>query len=545
VYTVATDPALREAALREFLQRLEGELGPLHRELNEEVWLANVTGSPEHEKRSAELDARLRLQFAKREPFQFLTGTRDAGGVSDPMLARQLHVLIRTYRSHQISPSAIERMVRLEKSLESRFNNFRADLHGQRVGDNQIREVLQKSADSRERREAWEASKQIGAHVAGELLELVRERNAAARELGFANYYSMMLELEELEEDELFGLLDELEHGTRPLFEAYMRDLGQRLTRQFGLSAGGLRPWHVRDPFFQEAPPSDVDLDPYFAGRSLETLTSEFFSAIGLDIADLMARSDLYEKPGKCQHAFCMHLDRAQDIRVLCNLRPDEQWMGTMLHEFGHAAYDKYLDSALPYFLRAPAHMLTTEASAMLFGRLSKNAAWLSRYARVPEAEARAAAAACARATREQLLVQTRWCLVMCHMERALYRDPAQDLDTLWWNLVERFQGLVRPEGRHAPDWASKIHFSVAPVYYHNYMLGEMMASQLQRHLLERVVGDASAWDRYVTSPAVGEFLIRELYRPGKSTDWRGAVRRTTGRDLEAAPFVAELAATN
>jgi hypothetical protein len=72
-----------------------------------------------------------------------------------------------------------------------------------------------------------------------------------------------------------------------------------------------------------------------------------------------------------------------------------------------------------------------------------------------------------------------------------------------------------------------------------------MMASQLQRHLLERVVGDASAWDRYVTSPAVGEFLIRELYRPGKSTDWRGAVRRTTGRDLEAAPFVAELAATN
>jgi peptidyl-dipeptidase A len=545
MHTVAGDPAARETALHAFLERLEAELAPLHRELNEEIWLANVTGSPDHERRSAELDARLRLLFAQPEPYRFLLGTREAGGVPDTRLARQLDVLLRTYQSHQIPPAAIERMVRLEKSLESRFNNFRAELRGTRVGDNQIREVLQKSSDSRERREAWEASKQIGAQVREELLELVGERNTAARELGFSNYYSMMLELDELEEGELFRLLDELERGTRPLFEAYMRDLGQRLSRQFGIPAAELRPWHVRDPFFQDAPAADVDLDPHFAGRSLEALTTEFFSAIGLDIADLMARSDLYEKPGKCQHAFCMHIDRAQDIRVLCNLRPDEQWMGTMLHEFGHAAYDKYLDPRLPFFLRAPAHTLTTEASAMLFGRLSKNAAWLSRYARVPEVEARAAAAACARATREQLLVQTRWCLVMCHMERALYRDPAQDLDRLWWDLVERLQGLKRPEGRHAPDWASKIHFSVAPVYYHNYMLGEMMASQLQRHLLEHVLGDADAWDRYVTSPRVGEFLIRELYRPGKSTDWRGAVRRATGRDLEAAPFVAELAAAN
>ena len=545
MHTVAGDPAVRETALRAFLARLEADVAPLHRELNEEIWLANVTGSPDHERRSAELDARLRLLFAQPEPYRFLTGTRDAGGVADARLTRQLAVLIRTYQAHQIPPAAIERMVRLEKSLESRFNNFRADLRGQRASDNQIREVLQKSSDSKERREAWEASKQVGAEVVRELLELVRERNAAARELGFSNYYTMMLELDELEEGELFGLLDELERGTRPIFDDYMRDLRQRLARQFGIPAAEIRPWHVRDPFFQEAPPAEVDLDHHFAGRSLETLTTEFFAAVGLEIGDLMARSDLYEKPGKCQHAFCMHMDRGQDIRVLCNLRPDEQWMGTMLHEFGHAAYDKYLDPALPYFLRAAAHTLTTEASAMLFGRLSKNAAWLSRYARVPEAEARAGAAACRRATREQLLVQTRWCLVMCHMERALYREPAQDLNTLWWDLVERLQGLQRPEGRHAPDWASKIHFSIAPVYYHNYMLGEMMASQLQRHLLEQVLGDARAWDRYVTSPAVGEFLIRELYRPGKSTDWRGAVRRATGRDLEAAPFVAELAASD
>jgi peptidyl-dipeptidase A len=215
--------------------------------------------------------------------------------------------------------------------------------------------------------------------------------------------------------------------------------------------------------------------------------------------------------------------------------------MSTMLHEFGHAAYDKFIDPALPYLLRGPAHTLTTEASAMLFGRLSKNAAWLERHAGVPRAEARAAAEACARGIRDQLLVQTRWCLVMCHMERALYRDPDQDLDTLWWDLVERFQRVRRPAGRRAPDWASKIHFSVAPVYYHNYMLGEIMASQLQRHILTRVAGGPEPWEGFVSSPAVGEYLIRDLYRAGRSVDWRGAIHGATGAPLDVSAFVDEI----
>jgi peptidyl-dipeptidase A len=131
----------------------------------------------------------------------------------------------------------------------------------------------------------------------------------------------------------------------------------------------------------------------------------------------------------------------------------------------------------------------------------------------------------------------------MTHMERALYRDPDQDLDELWWDLVETFQWVKRPAARHAPDWASKVHFSVAPVYYQNYMLGEMMASQLQSHLLREVLGGGSeARDRLVSSPAVGEYLRDRLYRGGKTQDWRGTLRQATGRALSAEPFVAELA---
>ena len=77
----------------------------------------------------------------------------------------------------------------------------------------------------------------------------------------------------------------------------------------------------------------------------------------------------------------------------------------------------------------------------------------------------------------------------MTHFERQLYADPDADLDTLWWDLVERYQQVRRPDGRHAPDWASKIHLAAAPVYYQNYLYGELFASQLDATLTARAGG--------------------------------------------------------
>jgi peptidyl-dipeptidase A len=538
-------PEERERALSDFIGRLTAEVEPLQLRHNLAYWQASVASDPAAEDEAVRLDTAIRTVFSRREAYGFLEGLLGAGGVADPRLARQLVLLRDAHRAHQIEPAMIERQVRLEKRLEGRFNAYRAELDGARVTDNDLRGVLVASDDPAACRRAWEATKQVGVEVAPELLELVRLRNESARALGFPNYYSMRLELDELDEAELFALLDDLERGTAPLFAAYKRGLDARLAVRFRVAPGELRPWHYGDPFFQEAPLGGLDLDRYFAARPLEELLADSFAAIGLDVRDLLARADLYERPGKSQHAFCMCVDRGEDIRVLCNLRPTEFWMSTLLHEFGHAVYDRHVDAALPFFLREPAHILTTEASAMLFGRLTKDAAWLERHARVAPDEARAVAAACARAARDRLLVQTRWMLVMCHMERALYRDPEQDLDGLWWDLVERFQSLRRPDGRHAPDWASKVHFSTAPVYYHNYMLGEMMASQLQAALRAALAADGDGVDaRYVSSPRVGRFLVERLYRDGRTLDWRGTLRRATGGALGAEAFVAELAAT-
>ena len=121
--------------------------------------------------------------------------------------------------------------------------------------------------------------------------------------------------------------------------------------------------------------------------------------------------------------------------------------------------------------------------------------------------------AAAAKLRRNRLLVFSRYCQVMFRFEMALYDDPKQDLNRLWWDLVEKYQEIKRPEGRNEPDYASKYHLIGAPAYYHNYMLGEMFASQVHHALVRTVLpGVKPAGAIYVGNKAAGQFMKQRVF---------------------------------
>ncbi len=528
-----------DTEMQAFIERHVAALAPLSRELELASWDMQTTSSSEATERVAALRERLVTLYANPEEYAFLQSLNGQAFAS-PLLARQ-HLLLRNaYLSSQIAPAVIAEMIQLEVGIEETFNTFRATAGGEQVSDNTLDDLLLTSRDAALRREAWEASQAVGAAVSERVLQLVRLRNREARRLGFSDFYAMSLELQELEPDRLFALLDDLQTRSQPLWESYKAELDTQLAAQFQTTPADLRPWHYHNRFFQEPGPGEADLDRFFLDKDLEKLTADFFAAIGLPVDDLLKISDLYERPGKCQHAFCINIDHAGDVRVLCNNRPNERWMSTTLHEFGHAVYDKFLDPALPYLLREPAHIMTTEAIALFMGRLTKDANWLAAYAGVAPEEAARIAVAARRELRDHLLVFMRWCFVMAHFERALYRDPEQDLNTLWWTLKAKYQNLTPPENRHAPDWAAKIHLASAPVYYHNYQLGEMVASQLLHHLTTKVLADEPA-AALIASPKVGAYMQAELFRPGAIAPWETWLERATGEALNPGYFVEQL----
>jgi peptidyl-dipeptidase A len=206
-----------------------------------------------------------------------------------------------------------------------------------------------------------------------------------------------------------------------------------------------------------------------------------------------------------------------------------------MLHEFGHAVYDRNLDRDLPWLVRAAAHALTTEGIAMLFGRLVRDPAWLGPIAGLEPNRLAELTPRLDNARRAALLTFARWVLVVTHFEQRLYADPDDDLDTIWWDLVERYQLVRRPDGRHEPDWAAKIHLAVVPVYYQNYLYGELVASQLHATLYERFGGLVDRAD-------AGRFLVDEFFAPAAGRRWDQLVADATGEPLNPRHLANQLA---
>jgi peptidyl-dipeptidase A len=525
---------------RSFVEAHVTRIEPLSRDVNLAYWNATISGRPEDFDRYAELEVALQTVYADRGDFAAVTRWRESGAVTDPLERRELELLHRAYLRNQVDPALIEETTRLSSQIVRAFGTYRVRVDGRELTGNEVRTVLKQSPDAAFRRRVWEADKAVGLEVRADLLELVRLRNQVARELGFADYYRMSLELAEQSTQELGTLFDRLDDLTREPFRTAKREVDAALAARFRVSPGDLRPWHYEDPFFQEAPRVfTVDFDRYYHDRDVVELARAFFESLGLEVRDILARSDLYEKPGKEQHAYCLDIDRRGDVRVLANVHPDESWAGTMLHELGHAVYDRSIDARLPFLLREHAHVFVTEAIAMLFGRLSKDAAWIDLMVGLPAGEREDIERESARSARLSQLIFARWCQVMMRFERDLYADPSRDLNRLWWDLVERYQMVPRPENRDEPDWAAKIHVVSAPVYYHNYMLGELLASQLDHAIHERVLS-AGSRRSMAGEPAVGSFLREKVFASGKRYRWDELVRRATGEPLAPDHFVTQ-----
>lgn len=523
---------MTDSTLRRFLNDAVTRIEPVSRRVNLAYWNATISGRTSDFDRLAELHVELQTIYSNADDFEKIRRWKESPDSGNEIDRRQIDLLYATYLRNQIEPALNQRITKLATAIENQFNVYRATFDGRVVTSNDILTILKESTDSVERRQAWEAGKSVAGVVRDDLIALVHLRNEAAVSLGYDNYYAMSLHLSEQSEDELVVLFDNLDRLTRASYEEMKELMDERLATRYGIDRSDIRPWHYEDPFAQEAPRIyDVQLDSYYEKHDILDVVSTFFEGIGLPVTDIIGRSDLYEKPGKDQHAYCTDIDRRGDIRILANIKNDETWAGTMLHELGHAVHDKYVDPQLPFLLRQEAHILTTEAIAMLFGRLSKEPQWMEDALGISRDERDRIADEVNESQRASQLMFARWSQVMMRFERELYTDPSQDLDDLWWQLVERYQLITPPDDRDYPHWAAKSHIVSVPVYYHNYLLGELLASQLAHHISSNVLGsDVSS--SFAGCPAVGDYLKTHIFGPGARYRWDRLIEQATGEPL-------------
>lgn len=521
--------------LKTFIAKYDSVVKPLMKEANLAYWTASISGKAEDWAKSEKLNIQLTEVFSNKDDFAKLKEIKENGKIADELLKRQLDVLYNSYLSSQVDTALLNESIRMQTAIEQKYSNFRANVNGKQLSDNEVENVLKTSTDSKELEAAWLGHKAIGKVVAADVIALVKKRNEIAKKLGFSNYHEMSLKLSDQDPNDISKLFDELDNLTRDAFKAQKAEVDSFLAVRDKVKPEELMPWHYQNRFFQEAPAIyNVDMDKYYKGKNIETLTTDYYASIGMDITAMIKNSDLYEKPGKNQHAYCIDIDNESDVRVLCNIVPGFDWMSTMLHEFGHASYDKYIDTNLPYSLRSPAHTFTTEAIAMLFERMAANPKYMVHMKLADEAEAAKIGDVGFKTLRLQQLIFSRWSQVMYNFEKNLYADPDQDLNKLWWDLVEKYQMIKRPASRNEPDWASKIHIATSPCYYHNYLMGALLASQFNHYVVTNITKSNDLNDDYFGNKEVGKFFMEKVFAPGARYYWNDMIEKATGEKLTA-----------
>ncbi|MBZ0263273.1 M2 family metallopeptidase [bacterium] len=528
-----------ENALQDLLTKQDELLYPLRVKHAETTWQAQVSGSVADYKLAEETETELRLTLSNAEVFEELTKWLNDPGIQDIQLRRWATLMRIEMAPNRLPEEVITDLVQREKKIENIVNSFRPEIEGKTVTQNEISEILKTSNDIGLRRLAWEASKEIGPLVADDIRELVRARNLAARALGYPDFYRMSLELQEIDETRLFSSLGLFSDLSEDPYRRMKARLDRIMADHYDIEAVDIAPWHYQDPFFQEAPSMfGADVEQVFQGKDTLDWVKSYFRGMGLPIDAIFNRGDYYEKEGKHPSAFCLDVDQSGDVRVLLNLKDNAYWAGTALHEFGHAAYYLNISRNLPYTLRRTAHTAFSEASAMFFGRMTGNMEWLIEMFGLPGSVIRELEAPLKEERQVRMAVLSRWCLVMTHFERGLYRDPDYDQQARWWDLVERFQLVRRPGDRPetACDWATKIHIAMSPVYYHNYLLGEWIASQLQ----DQMASDLRLSEPVIfhEMPEVGNWLKEKVYQHGALYDLNELTRAITGTIPRPESFV-------
>lgn len=530
-------PADRQA--QAFVDRHIAQIEPISTQINQTYWNATTTGKPEAFKKFEQLQVELRQVYQDPEDFERVKAFRTSG-LKDPVLARQIDKLYYAYLGNQIPADLLRQIVEVDTRVQENYNNYRGTIDGKPVTMSEIYDLMTTEKNTPKRQQAWAASKQVGNAILDDFLKLIRLRNQAARQLGFANFHEMTIVTGEQDVAELDRIFQEIDDLTRQPYRKMKDELDTTLAAGYGIGVGELMPWHYHDPFFQRTPlVYEIDLDTLYKDRDVKKLTIEYYAGVNLPVDDIIARSDLYDRQGKYPHAYSTDLDRNGDVRVLCNLQNTERWMETILHEVGHALYSKYHDPRESWLLREPAHSFMTESVAMFFGRLSRNPAWMQAMLKLSDQQRKQIEPITRKYLQFQEVLFARWALVMWNFEKALYANPDQDLHTLWWDLVERYQFMRRPPGKPDAGWASKLHFTTAPCYYHNYMLGELLASQFEHAITRSVLKlPTGSEPGYVGDPRIGKYFRDKVFAPGAKYTWNETIRRATGEPLTAKFFV-------
>lgn len=431
---------------------------------------------------------------------------------------RQIDVLDKEKLEFQASAELREEINKLWNDLHYHISTYKFKYRNNHLSQNELLSELKSNKDLIEREHLWKSYMKMGQEIGPGLIKLVELRNKIAQQNGFSNFYELKLFAQETELVDLTTLCEDIRNGLDSQYNKLKNDLDDELCQKFYLKPENIMPWHYSHPTRLIGNPEiQFDQQEYSDVNFISNLIN-WFNKRGLDIDQIVERGDILDSNKKTKADFCLSLDRKDDIRISTHLTNNPESIFNLLHEIGHAVYEKNIDADLPFLLKQPANISLSEAIALLFEKLPLNLIDKSLPIKTTSNSTK----------NRHLLFKTFSTLSIVEFERSLYKNPKQNLNNLWWDLIGDIQGVNRPREWDHPYWATVSHFTTLPVYYHHYLFGEVLASQFEFNL------DAE-FKQWHSKEAL-QFLVSKICKPGMSSNWTNLLSEKF--ELSAKPFI-------
>lgn len=432
--------------------------------------------------------------------------------------------------------------------------------------EGQVNEVIAKSRNYDELKDAWVGWHSIGAQMRPKYSRFVTLANEGARETGFADLGAMWRSRYDMPADDFEAESAKLWGEVKPLYDALHCYARTRLAERYGadkVPAGKPIPaqllgnvwaqqWNniyddVLKPYPQvreETADAGLVKQKWDASRMARSAESAYKTLGFQPLPDSFWKLSMLTRPRDREvvcHASAWNMDAAGDVRIKMCTEPKSEDLLTWYHELGHVYYYlSYIDQ--PYLFQSGAHDGFHEAIGDTVN-LSVTPAYLHEIGLVsavkPSREAlineqmQSALEKVAFLPFGKVIDEWRWKVFSGEI-------PPERYNETWWDLRRQYQGIAPPVARTEADFDAGAKYHVpANTPYTRYFLSFLIQFQFHKALCDAAGFKGPLHECSVFGNEEAGKRFRAMLATGQSEPWQDTFEKLTGtRQMSGAAIV-------
>jgi oligoendopeptidase F len=435
-----------------------------------------------------------------------------------PLDLRRARIMERVFRPYHLSDRLNELSLDIREKtneLSSVLNTHRCTVAGREMTSPEIAKILTSEPDRDLRKKAFLARTQVNSPlVDAGFVQLLDLRKEFADEYGAPDFVHYQLQQQELDPSMFDSWKDEL-NSALPLMTKIRSSFGDEI-----IGDPQVMPWDVAYISARIAPElnHNVNMADY-----LEPI-SDLFSLFGIDVAAMNITYDIFPRKNKSEWGYNFPVETGVDSRILANVRDRYFEFGVLLHETGHAVHSFTTDPE-EIILNMGISGIVSEGIANLFGSFREHRAFYSRFFGDSIDTAGRNFSRLKLWSRANQLRSVSRILA----DQALYRNDIENIDDIH-RLIWRTNLDILGEEPYSdePVWASTIHYTTHPIYFHNYLLGDLTCDMLEQVFL----GKENVDDVTEKPKLFGKFVMDEVIGASGRYPFPELFRKISGEDL-------------